>query len=389
MPRGYVDYSAPYFAEKEKSLQRQNQQAAYAAGIAEQLGYYTPELQQQVLAPLGKTPTVGENILGAPVRGLGKLLGVESLQGVGAPQPFDLGQARQQPQYPSIPAGVSPEQRQAMEQIAQSMGFAPPKKEPTIPAEPSEISGKPRLKTAAERKAEQRYQDRVWDFILKTYQTDQQRQAAEAEIAQTLQAIEESKAREAEIRKRTQRGIPPNEWQLIKDYMEETGQDYVTVMRQLNSLKSNKTAALQIYDAAVAAGHFGGTFEEWSRLMNRAKWNPIDAAASQFYSNPFQVFQIPVEQHPAYIAQVAKTLAQAAEKVNEDLLTKGGENIPIPQELMALGITEESLSSFQNESGLSRANAIKELMDYARRRAEIQKPVANTPAKGKENAAAK
>jgi len=326
MPNGYIDYSAPYAAEKERGKQQISQEAAYASALAEQLGQWTPELQAQALRPLGYTPTVGESLIGAPVRGLGKLLGIESMQQVGAPRPFDIGQVQPQaaPQYPPLPEGTPPEMREALEGIAQQMGYTPQVEPTTVPSVPSEIVGKPRLRTKVERDAERVQQERVWDLIMQTYQTDQERQMAEAQLAQTIQQTKESQAREAEIMKRTARGIPPTEWSLIKDEMEKEGKSFTDIVRELNAVKANKTAALQIYDAAVSAGDFTGTFEQWTTIMNRAKWNPIEAASKIFYSNAFAAWSTPIEQHPDRIYQIANNMSKAADKIDQDMLARTG-----------------------------------------------------------------
>jgi len=64
MPQG-IDYLAQYKQGKAESEQKLNQQAAYAAAIAEALGGYTPELEQMALAPIGKNPTAMERLFGA------------------------------------------------------------------------------------------------------------------------------------------------------------------------------------------------------------------------------------------------------------------------------------------------------------------------------------
>jgi len=387
MAQGYVDYSAPYFAEKERGRQQMNQEAAYASAMAEKLGQYTPELQAAALRPLGQNPTVGENLLGAPIRGLGNLFGIESMQQVGAPQPFDLGQVQQEapPQYPALPDGTPPEMRQALENIAQQMGFAPQQKESTTPTVPSETVGKPRLKTQYERDMAKAQQEQVWDLILKTYQTDQQRRAAEADIQQTVQAMEESRAREREIDHRIKTGLPPSEWSLIEKYLEEnTDKSFVDVMKEINAAKGNKTAKLQIYDAAIAAGHFEGTFEQWTALMNRAKWNPIEAATKMFYANPFAAFSTPPEQHHEIIAAMALNMSQAAAQVDKQMLAegKGGlgdKDIPIPEELLALGTTEADLDRFQKETGATRTQAIQVRMNYLNQQNKLKGPNAAEP----------
>ena len=371
MAQGYIDYSAPYFAEKERGRQQISQEAAYAAAVAAQLGQYTPELQAQALRPLGYTPTVGESMIGAPVRGLGKLLGIESMQQVGAPRPFDIGQVQPQaaPQYPPLPEGTPPEMREALEGIAQQMGYTPQPEPTTIPSVPSEIVGKPRLRTKVERDTERAQQDRVWDLIMQNYQTDQERQMAEAQIAQTIQATKESQAREAELTKRTTRGLPPTEWSLIKDEMEKEGKSFTDIVKELNAVKANKTAALQIYDAAVAAGDFEGTFEQWTTIMNRAKWNPIDAATKIFYANPFAVFSIPLEQHPDRIYQIANNMSKAADKIDQDMIARtgkglAGKDVPIPDELLTQGVKEIDIVDTMRQTGASRTQVIQMMINY-------------------------
>ena len=73
-----------FFRQRERGRQEITQESAQAAAVAEMLGYYTPELQQRVTQPLGQNPTAGESLLGAPVRGLGKLFGNEGMQQFGA-----------------------------------------------------------------------------------------------------------------------------------------------------------------------------------------------------------------------------------------------------------------------------------------------------------------
>jgi len=377
--RGYVDYSAPYFAEKEKGRQQISQEAAYASAMAEKLGQYTPELQAAALQPMGYTPTVGESLIGAPIRGLGKLFGIESMQQVGAPQPFDIGQIQQQaaPTYPPLPEGTPPEMREALEGIAQQMGLTPQQEPTTVPSVPSEVVGKPRLKTNVEREAERRQQEQVWDLIMQTYQTDQERQMAEAQIEQTRQATEQSRAQTAEIQKRTARGLPPTEWSLIKDEMEKTGESFTDIIRKVNAAKANKTAALQIYDAAIAAGHFSGTFEQWTALMNRAKWNPIEAATKMFYANPFAAFSTPIDQHWQVIYQMADNMSKVADKIDQDMLARtgrglAGKDIPIPDELMAQGITEKDIADDMKATGASRTQAIQMMMNYLKQQNRVR-----------------
>ena len=351
-----------------------------------QLGQYTPELQAQALRPLGYTPTVGESMIGAPIRGLGKLLGIESMQQVGAPRPFDIGQVQPQaaPQYPPLPEGTPPEMREALEGIAQQMGYTPQQEPTTIPSVPSEIVGKPRLKTKVERDAERVQQERVWDLIMQNYQTDQERKMAEAQLAQTIQATQESQARQAEIVKRTARGIPPTEWSLIKDEMEATGKSFTDIMKQLNAVKANKTAALQVYDAVVASDQFGGTFEQWTTIMNRAKWNPIDAATKIFYANPFTAFSTPIEQHSTVIHQIATTMSEAADQLEQDMLARTGKgfpgkDIPIPDELLAQGVAEIDISDIMKEQGVSRTQAIQMLMNYLMQQNKIRQGTTAAP----------
>lgn len=386
MPNGYIDYSAPYAAEKERGRQQISQEAAYASAIAEQLGQYTPELQAQALRPLGHTPTVGENLLGAPIRGLGKLLGIESMQQVGAPQPFDIGQVQPQaaPQYPPLPEGTPPEMREALEGIAQQMGYTPQVEPETVPSVPSEIVGKPRLRTKVERDAERVQQERVWDLIMQTYQTDQERQMAEAQLQQTIQATQESQAREAEITKRTARGIPPTEWSLIKEEMEKEGKSFTDIVKEMNAIKGNKTAALQVYNAAVAAGDFEGTFVQWTRILTQAKGDPIEAASKIFYSNAFAAWSTPIEQHPEKIYQIANNMRLAAEKIDQDMRARtgkglAGKDVPIPDELLTQGVEEIDIVDTMRQTGASRTQVIQMMMNYLTQQNKIRQGTTAAP----------
>jgi hypothetical protein len=156
-----VPSSEEYFRQQQLSDQNVNQRAAYASAIAEALGQYTPQLEQEALLPLAQRPTVAENLLSAPVRGIGKLFGSEKLQQYGAPQAFDLGYAPPQgTPMPQIPEGLPAELKETLQGMASSLGYGQPQgKKDTLPNVPSETSGRARLKTRTEREAEQRMQD--------------------------------------------------------------------------------------------------------------------------------------------------------------------------------------------------------------------------------------
>jgi len=379
-----VPQAQGFWEQRARSDQETNQRAAYASSIAEALGGYTPELQHEALLPLGDRPTLGENLLGAPVRGIGHLIGNEQLQQFAAPQNFNIGTLPQQesPSMPTMPAGLPPEVSAQLQQMASELGFGAPQGKPrTIPSMPSETSGRSTLKTKYERDREAAMQQQAWDFITKIYQTEEQKNQMEAQTNQLIQSAQESKAREKEIDARRARGLPPSQWTLTKEYMDENpDQDFVTVMKALNAAKGNTTAKLQIYNAAKAAGDFDGTYEQWEQVMNRAKWNPIDAYSEMFYSNPFTAFSIPLEEHPKRIAQGAITLGLAAEQYNQEMLARGkgdavlGANVPIPQELLALGVNERDIAQVMEAEGINRAQALIKLQKHWQQQQKPKKP---------------
>lgn len=379
--RGYIDYSAPYFAEKERGRQQISQEAAYASAIAEQLGQYTPELQAQALRPLGYTPTVGESLIGAPIRGLGKLLGVESMQQVGAPRPFDIGQTQPQvaPTYPSLPEGTPPEMREALEGIAQQMGYTPQPEPITTPSIPSEVVGKPRLKTDKEWKAEQRYSDKVWDFIMQKYQTKEERKMAEAELANKIQETEYQNQLALESKARRERGVTPTEHTLMAQELESRNAEreeqglspvyYTDLVKKVAGFKKAKPAALlQVYELAVEQG-YDGSIMSFKIDMERLKWDPLGMAQKIFFgSNSLLPFQVEREDWSKFMQDMAISYADAAEEIDREAKARGDkgflDDTPIPEELVAQGVKEADIIKTMEETGGSRVQVIQMLMDY-------------------------
>ncbi len=233
--------------------------------------------------------------------------------------------------------------RQVLESIAGTYGLEVAGDPTTTPNIPSETSGRAKLKTKGERDLEAEGRDRVWDFLAQQYQTDQDRQLAEAKIQQMQQASLESQARIREIDERIDRGLPVTEAQLIKDFMKEEGINLEEAQKRLSKFKGNKTAMLQMYQYAVDNKQFSGSLAEFTGLLQRNKWNLIDAASELFYMNPIMPFRVPIADHPEIIKQIATGLNTAM----EDIYNNPDSTLPppddgagvIPAELEAQGVT--------------------------------------------------
>jgi len=368
MPQNYPNFAAPYFEERQRSIQQTDKEAAQAAALAESLGYYTPELQQRATQPLGQNPTMGESLFGAPARGLGKLIGNQSLQNVGAAQPFDLGQA------PPMPTGVDNDSRAIMKQVAESLGLKLPDRKQVIPGVPSETYGQPRLRTKTERDLERESQDNAWKLLIKNYQTDQERQKINAEIEnkQAQSKYYEQLALEAEDKRR--RGPTPTEASLLKDsvdaenqYREATGKEpmlYTDMLMIMAKVKKNptkpaaKAAKVQWFELSQVYG-FDGTPQDFDLLLERMKWNPTAVAMGVVYSRDSDIpFRPEFVNDPQalndFIAKLAIQYADVAKEVNQEQMSLGEDDfldgpVEIPKELKDSGVTLGELQEFMQE----------------------------------------
>jgi hypothetical protein len=365
-----------FFQQRERGRQEINQEAAQAAAVAEMLGYYTPELQQKVTQPLGQNPTVGENLLGAPVRGLGNLFGNEAMQQYGATQPFDLGQAQPQqaPQYPQIPPGTDPQTRELLESIGLEMGLSPPQKAEIVPGVPSETIGQPRLKTKVERDAERFQQEQVWDLIMKNYQTEQQRRQVEAEIQQAQAAAELNFSTSLLNQQKFQNGPTKTETQAFLDSLPEINEQRTAAGKRawtyFDMQKSLKEASRSPAKGAAKVQWFelakqyipSLTPIQWEQMIAQAKWDPYEVANKIFYHRdsllPFMDEMNNPDGTPneearrAFITEMAlgsidvmNTLNEKRRANGESLLWKD-EPVTIPPQLKASGVTMEELQQF-------------------------------------------
>ena len=383
-----------FFKQRERSNQEIDTEAAQAAAVAEMLGYYTPELQQKVTQPLGQNPTVGENLLSSPIRGLGHLFGNEGMQQYGAPQEFDLGQAQPQyqPQMPQFPSGTDPETKQMLERMGLEMGFSPAGKEQVIPDVPSETMGRPRLKTNREYKQEAEQRENVWKLITDNYQTEQQRRQVEAEIESKLAAAEYNRQIVKESQDRVERGPDPTEMRMIKEYVDSRNEEGIAtggpnykpltsyeILREWQELKNSKStgkpaAKIQMYNMAVEQGYVGKIWE-FEKLLKRLNYDPYKVASEIFYGRysdlPFRPeYRSDPRARAQKIAEMAIEITQAMDIVHEQERAYGGDGLykepppePIPERLVKEGVDEYALSKFQEQFGKSRSESIRMLLN--------------------------
>lgn len=380
MANGKVPYPTEFFAERERSRQQINQEAAYAAQIAESLGYYTPELESKVLAPLGKSPTIAENLIGAPVRGLGKLIGSERLQQVGAPQAFDLGIAQEPPTAPNFPPGTDPALKKQLSQMAIQLGFKPPIEDAgVVPDMPSEVSGGARLKTKSERAISAEREKRAWEFMAEHYLTEQERQAAQADIQLKQNQAQYYKARAIEFLKKARTGPNPNEWALIKAEAEKGGESYSTVAARFRAMSKNPAAIIQAYNYAKNHNQLPDptmTLAQFKAMWERAGWDPIKLAYQMHMANPFTVLEDDPQKSLAAIVGLTTGFVDLSAEVDRMLVEAGKEPLDkvttLPEELEAVGITPEMIPKLKDKYGYpSNAQTVQILLNYIRSRGKL------------------
>jgi hypothetical protein len=272
------DWGAGYRAEQERSRAELNQRANYASAIAEALGHYTPELQQEVLAPMGQYPTIGENLLSAPVRGLGKLFGNQAMQQYGAPQEFQLtGQPEAPPVMPPLPAGIPEDMRNFMEQMATSQGYMKPGQKQVTPNIPSEYSSStPMLKTKAERERQASFEKNMWDVIGKQYQSQLDQDTKRAMIENYQAQAANLKQSVIESQEKLKLGPTPSEWTILNTIFKEHPElDKLTIMREFmtRGLDKNPSAEIQLFNLSKQQG-YGGNIAQFRALMKKASMDP-------------------------------------------------------------------------------------------------------------------
>lgn len=292
MPPTYLqpppDFLAGYRAQQQLSENQMNQRAAYAAAIAEQLGRYTPELQRQVLAPLGEYPTVGEYLFSSPVRGLGKLMGNQKMQQYGAPKEFQLtGQPEAPLIMPKIPEGVPPDMRAFIE------NYVSQNQRKIIPNMPSEYStSTPMMKTKTEREREAAVQTNVFNMIKDAYQSQQEQDMKKAQIANYNAQVEHFKNLNDEIQDKIKRGPTQSEWTTLNDiFKEHPEMDKIDVMRNffdaVNSGKvSAQTAEIQLFNLAQRQG-YKGNIAQFRTTMKVANGDPARITYEAAMQDPF------------------------------------------------------------------------------------------------------
>lgn len=369
---GNPDYSAPYFEERDKARQRVDQQAAQAAAIAEMLGYYTPELQQKVTQPLGYNPTIGESLLGAPVRGLGKAFGSERLQQVGAQQPFNLGQVQ-----PQVPPGTDPQTRELLKSIGLEMGMQPAGREQVISGVPSEVSGQPRLRTKTERDAERYQQEKMWELITRNYKTEQDRRLAESQIQQNQAAAELNFSTSLLNQQKFQQGPTKTETQAFLDSLPAINEERIArgkqpwtyfdmqlKLKQASKSPASKAAKIQWFELAQEYG-FGGTPLEFEQMLAQAKWDPLEVANKIVHHKdsiiPFMPEHLNEDGTPntdalqEFKTQLAIQLVDSMEQLNQKRRASGesglwrDEPTRIPPQLKASGVSMDELQQFMRD----------------------------------------
>lgn len=282
------DYLAGYRAQQQLSDQQMNQRAAYASAIAEQLGQYTPELQRQVLAPLGEYPTVGEYLFSSPVRGLGKLMGNQKMQQYGTPKEFQLtGQPEAPLTMPKIPEGVPPDMRQFIENyVAQNQ-------KKIVPNMPSEYStSTPMLKTKAQREREASIQSNAFNMIKENYQSQLDQDMKKAQIENYNSQVEHFKNLNEEIQDKIKRGPTQSEWTTLNDiFKEHPEMDKFEVMGKffdaINSGKvSSQTAEVQLFNLAQRQG-YKGNITQFRTMMKVANGDPARITYEAAMQDPF------------------------------------------------------------------------------------------------------
>jgi len=365
-----VDWTAGYRAERERSRAERSQRADYAAAIAESLGYYTPELQKQVLAPLGQYPTVGEYLFGAPIRGLGKLFGSEKMQQVGAPQPFELtGEPLPPPMMPKVPEGAAPEIQSALEMMGTSLGYQPYSEKPTVPNLPSETVGH-RLRTKQERVAQTTMQDKAWDFIIKHYQSEEERKKADAYIKYMNAQVEYSQANADYKRAIIEQGLPKTQWDLVDREMKATGKSYSEVQAKIRAASQNKSSELQLYEKAVEQG-YPGSIIEFKSDLKKTDFDLIKLAGQIFAKNPYATMENTEEEQAKKILDLAEALADGLENIERDMIDRGESlNIEkpgqrkLPPELLNMGLNSAMIAEEALSQGLTEDQMIQQLMDF-------------------------
>ena len=390
------DFSAPFIEERDKARQQVSEEAAQAAALAEMLGFYTPELQQRVTQPLGYNPSAGESLLGAPVRGLGRILGSERLQQVGAPRAFDIGQAPfpqqqfGQMEAPPIPAGTDPETKELLNALGMDMGLkphAPPKVTPSLP---SEASGTPRLKTKRGHDMETAQQTRLWELYIKNYQTEQEREQIQSEIdknrayseylSQTGQAAVERARRPANV---TEAGLIKDSVDRINEERTQQGLKpilYTDMIKSLKAASKNPTARIQMYNLMKEKYGYVGTLLDFERDMKRAGWDPIQAAHKMFFAPQSTLpFDVPHDEWNEYMARMASEMAESIDVLDEEMKARGETGLmstyaPIPQSLKDAKVTETDIFDFMQEFGVpTRDQAIEMMLNVQKRQEEMRK----------------
>lgn len=391
MPPKVQDYSAPFFEERARSKQQVSQEAAQASAIAEALGYYTPELQARAVRPLGQVPTKGEQMIGAPIRGLGKLMGSETMQQWGAEVPFDLGQAQPGAGFnmPQLPAGTSPEMAQQFNQIAASLGYGPAGERDTIPNVPSETSAVPRMKTQGQRKLEDELKGKVWDKILEQYQTKEQRAKAAAELEELKASSDYKRALATESRARAKRGPMMTEAQLIYDEAKERGMNPSAVAKLWKSNTATPNRTIQLYEYAKKNNMLpknpdgtDQTVQEFTRGIKFAGGDMLKQLYRGFMESD-AVYMIPPENWMQEIfnqyeqwgtlleAYNQENKLKSEEKQDQKTLKRQGylplmEDMPIPDELLVQEVTEIDIQQLMEDEGISRMQAIEMYLDFLR-----------------------
>lgn len=365
-----VDWTAGYRAERERSRGEMTQRANYAAAIAESLGYYTPELQQRVLEPMGKYPTIGESLFSAPVRGLGKLLGSERMQQVGAPQPFELtGTPPPAPMMPKTPEGVPPEIQSALQMMGTSLGYQPYQDKPTIPNLPSETIG-PRLKTKIERESQTKMQDKAWEFITKHYQSEEEKAKANAYIDYMKSQAEYGQANAEYKRALVSQGLPKTQWDLIYNEMKATGKSYSDIQAKIRAASKSKAAELQLYEKAKEQG-YSGTIVEFRQDLKKTDYDLIKLAGQIFAKNPWATMENTEEEQAKKILELANGLAEGLDSIERNMIEQGeslntekpGQR-KLPPELLNMGITPGMIAEEAASSGRTEDEEIQRMMNF-------------------------
>jgi len=363
MPPTYLqpapDYLAQYNAARARSEAEMNQRAAYASAVAEQLGRYTPELQQEVLAPLGKYPTMGEYLFSAPVRGIGKLFGKEGMQKAGLPQEFQLtGPPEAPPVMPKLPSGIPEDMRNFMEQVALGQGYVQRPQQRVSTNVPSEYSSSsPMLKTKGQRDKEAAFEKNMWDMIGKTYQSQQEQDMKKAQINNYNAQAENLRQNVAESQEKLRWGPTMSEWTTLNEIFKDHPElDKLDVVRKFNEAigsgkLSQQTAEIQLFNLAQQQG-YPGNIAQFRALMTKAKLDPARVTYETAYSDP--LFALRFRDPEARMQELQRRTVEYTQLMN--FMNTGEYGAMTGQEGGALGFGEQPAPAKGGKGGRGKSS---------------------------------